>query len=145
MKITRVETFAVPPRWLFCRIETDEGSSAGASPWSRAGPTPSHRRPGDGRTFLVGKDPLRIEDHWQVMTKGGFYRGGAVLTSAVAGIDQALWDITGKALGGRSTSCSAARCATGCASTAGSAATSPREVGDAGRAPRWRPASRRSR
>lgn len=46
--------------------------------------------------YLVGQDPLRIEDHWQVMTKGGFYRGGPVLSSAVSGIDQALWDIKGK-------------------------------------------------
>jgi galactonate dehydratase len=45
---------------------------------------------------LVGRDPLRIEDHWQVLTKGGFYRGGPVLSSAVAGLDQALWDIAGK-------------------------------------------------
>jgi galactonate dehydratase len=47
--------------------------------------------------YLVGQDPLRIEEHWQVLSKGGFYRGGPVLSSAVAGIDQALWDIAGKA------------------------------------------------
>ena len=49
--------------------------------------------------YLIGQDPLRIEDHWQVLTKGGFYRGGPVLSSAVAGIDQALWDIAGKTYG----------------------------------------------
>src|SRR3990170_4025115 len=49
--------------------------------------------------YLVGCDAVRIEDHWQVLTKGGFYRGGPVLSSAVAGIDQALWDIAGKHLG----------------------------------------------
>jgi galactonate dehydratase len=49
--------------------------------------------------YLLGEDPLRIEDHWQVLTKGGFYRGGPVLSSAVAGIDQALWDIAGQAYG----------------------------------------------
>jgi galactonate dehydratase len=48
---------------------------------------------------IAGEDPLRIEDHWQVLTKAGFYRGGAILASAVAGIDQALWDIAGKARG----------------------------------------------
>src|SRR5690606_4425429 len=46
-----------------------------------------------------GQDPLRIEDHWQVLTKGGFYRGGPVLSSAVAGLDQALWDIAGQVYG----------------------------------------------
>src|SRR4029453_5463160 len=49
--------------------------------------------------YLIGEDPLRIEHHWQVLTKGGFYRGGPILSSAVAGIDQALWDIAGKTYG----------------------------------------------
>jgi galactonate dehydratase len=49
--------------------------------------------------YLIGEDPLKIENHWQVLTKGGFYRGGPVLSSAVAGIDQALWDIAGKTYG----------------------------------------------
>jgi galactonate dehydratase len=49
--------------------------------------------------YLVGQDPARIEEHWQVLAKGGFYRGGVVLNSALAGIDQALWDIAGKTHG----------------------------------------------
>jgi galactonate dehydratase len=49
--------------------------------------------------YLVGRDATHIEDHWQALTKGGFYRGGPVLSSAVSGIDQALWDIAGRALG----------------------------------------------
>jgi L-alanine-DL-glutamate epimerase-like enolase superfamily enzyme len=47
----------------------------------------------------VGKDPRHIEDLWSVMYRGGFYRGGPILMSAIAGIDQALWDIKGKDLG----------------------------------------------
>jgi galactonate dehydratase len=46
--------------------------------------------------YLTGKDPMNIEDHWNVMYRGGFYRGGPILMSAIAGIDQALWDIKGK-------------------------------------------------
>ncbi|MDJ1134570.1 galactonate dehydratase [Streptomyces iconiensis] len=100
MKITRVETFALPPRWLFCRIETDDGLVGWGEPVveGRADTvrTAVHELAGQ---FLVGADPLRIEDHWQLMTKGSFYRGGPVLSSAVAGLDQALWDIAGKAYG----------------------------------------------
>ncbi|GAA2079480.1 galactonate dehydratase [Streptomyces albiaxialis] len=100
MKITRVETFAVPPRWLFCRIETDDGLVGWGEPVleGRADTvrTAVHELAGQ---FLMGADPLRIEDHWQVMSKGSFYRGGPVLSSAVAGLDQALWDLAGKAYG----------------------------------------------
>ncbi|WP_419995620.1 galactonate dehydratase [Streptomyces boninensis] len=100
MKITRVETFAVPPRWLMCRIETDDGLVGWGEPVveGRADTvrTAVHEL---AEQFLVGADPLRIEDHWQLMTKGSFYRGGPVLSSAVAGLDQALWDIAGKAYG----------------------------------------------
>jgi galactonate dehydratase len=49
--------------------------------------------------ILLGKSPLRIEDHWQTMYRSGFYRGGPILMSAMAGIDQALWDIKGKQQG----------------------------------------------
>jgi galactonate dehydratase len=100
VKITRVETFAVPPRWLFCRIETDDGLVGWGEPVveGRAGTVRAavHEL---ADQFLVGADPLRIEDHWQLMTKGSFYRGGPVFSSAVAGLDQALWDIAGKAYG----------------------------------------------
>ncbi|MEV6108887.1 galactonate dehydratase [Streptomyces sp. NPDC051940] len=100
MRITRVETFAVPPRWLFCRIETDDGLVGWGEPVvegrAETVRTAVHELAGQ---FLLGADPLRIEDHWQVMTKGSFYRGGPVLSSAVAGLDQALWDLAGKFYG----------------------------------------------
>jgi len=54
---------------------------------------------GEMMDHIIGRDPMHIERHWQRMMKGGFYRGGAILNSAVSGIDQALWDITGKKLG----------------------------------------------
>jgi galactonate dehydratase len=46
--------------------------------------------------YILNEDPLQIQDHWQTMYRGGFYRGGPILMSAIAGIDQALWDIKGK-------------------------------------------------
>ena len=50
-------------------------------------------------SYLIGKDPMRINDIWNVLYRGGFYRGGPILMSAISGIDQALWDIKGKAMG----------------------------------------------
>ncbi|MCX7521823.1 galactonate dehydratase [Microbacterium sp. STN6] len=98
LRIARVETFLVPPRWLFVRIETEDGI-VGWGEASLEGFSESVRTAiTQFAEYLVGRDPLTIEDHWQVLTKGGFYRGGPILSSAVSGIDQALWDIAGRAL-----------------------------------------------
>lgn len=98
-RIAHVETFLVAPRWLFVRVETESGLVG----WGEAtceGRSETVRTAVDQLAELVvGRDALRIEDHWQVMTKGSFYRGGPILASAVAGIDQALWDIAGKHFG----------------------------------------------
>lgn len=99
MKITGLETFLVPPRWLFLRVDTDEGLVGWGEPIVEGRARTVQAAVGELAAYLIGEDPLRIEDHWQVLTKGGFYRGGPVLSSAVAGIDQALWDIAGKAYG----------------------------------------------
>lgn len=99
MKIISVETFLVPPRWLFCRIATDDGVVGWGEPVVEGRAATVRTAVHELADLIVGEDPLRIEDHWQVLTKGGFYRGGPVLSSAVAGIDQALWDIAGKVRG----------------------------------------------
>ncbi|WP_327291859.1 galactonate dehydratase [Streptomyces sp. NBC_01198] len=99
MKISRVETFLVAPRWLFCRVETDEGLVGWGEPVVEGRAEVVRAAVDVLAEQLIGQDPLRIQDHWQVLTKGGFYRGGPVLSSAVAGLDQALWDIAGKAYG----------------------------------------------
>jgi galactonate dehydratase len=99
MKVTGVETFLVPPRWLFIQVTTDEGVSGWGEPIVEGRAETVRAAVGELADLLVGQDPLRIEDNWQVLTKGGFYRGGPVLSSAVAGIDQALWDIAGKVHG----------------------------------------------
>ncbi|MGX1673096.1 galactonate dehydratase [Streptomyces sp. NPDC055400] len=99
MKIARIETFLAPPRWMFVRVETDEGVVGWGEPVVEGRAEPVRAAVEVLAEYLVGQDPLRIEDHWQVMTKGGFYRGGPVLSSAVAGLDQALWDIKGKTYG----------------------------------------------
>ncbi|MBO0811943.1 MAG: galactonate dehydratase [Microlunatus sp.] len=99
MQITALETFLVEPRWLFLAVRTDAGITGWGEPIveGRAATVAAAIEELSG--YLIGKDPSPIEDHWQTLIKGGFYRGGPVLSSAVAGIDQALWDIKGKALG----------------------------------------------
>ena len=99
MRISRIETFLVPPRWLFVRVETDTGIVGWGEPVVEGRSETVRTAVEQLSELLIGADPLRIEDHWQVMTKGSFYRGGAILASAVAGLDQALWDIAGKSLG----------------------------------------------
>jgi galactonate dehydratase len=99
MKIVRIETFLLPPRWLFLRVETDEGIVGWGEPIVEGRAETVATAIGELSELLIGADPRPIEDHWQVLAKGGFYRGGPVLSSALAGIDQALWDIKGKALG----------------------------------------------
>ena len=99
MKIGRIETFYVPPRWLFVRVESDDGAVG----WGEAS-LEGHAEAVDGafealRDRFLGHDAQRIEDIWQIGYRGGFYRGGPILTSAISGIDQALWDIKGKRLG----------------------------------------------
>lgn len=99
MKITSIETFLVAPRWLFCRVATDEGIVGWGEPVVEGRAETVRAAVRELEPLLIGSDPLRIEDTWQLMSKGTFYRGGPVLSSAVAGIDQALWDIAGKYLG----------------------------------------------
>ena len=96
MKVIAVESFLVPPEWLFVRIGTDEGVNG----WGEAG-LPFRRTAvaaaiDELAEFLVGESPLKIEDHWQVLSKVGFFRGGAIISSAVAALDCALWDIAGR-------------------------------------------------
>lgn len=99
MKITKMSTFPVPPRWLFLKIETDEGISGWGEPVLEGRASTVAAMVNELSHYLIGKDPRNIEDLWTVMYRGGFYRGGGVHMSAIAGIDQALWDIKGKALG----------------------------------------------
>lgn len=97
--ITCVETFLVAPRWLFVRVETSGGlvgwGEASCEGRSETVRTAVHQL----AEYLIGQDPFRIEDHWQVMSKGSFYRHGVILSSAVSGLDQALWDLLGKSVG----------------------------------------------
>ena len=99
MKITKLTTFIVPPRWCFLKVETDQGVTGWGEPVVEGRAHTVAAAVEELSDYLIGKDPRNIEDIWTVLYRGGFYRGGAVHMSALAGIDQALWDIKGKALG----------------------------------------------
>ncbi len=99
MKITQLKTYRLAPRWMFLKIETDAGITGWGEPVIEGKARSVETAVQEFAPYLVGQDPARINDLWQVMYRGGFYRGGAILMSAIAGIDQALWDIKGKALG----------------------------------------------
>ncbi|WP_454828601.1 galactonate dehydratase [Pseudoxanthomonas wuyuanensis] len=99
MKIVRLSTYHAAPRWLFLKIETDEGITGWGEPVIEGRARTVEAAVHELSEYLIGQDPSRINDIWQTLYRGGFYRGGAVLMSAIAGIDQALWDIKGKALG----------------------------------------------
>jgi galactonate dehydratase len=96
MKISKYELFLVPPRWLFLKIETDEGITGWGEPVIEGKAATVKTAVDELMENLIGKNPMNIEDHWSMMYRSGFYRGGPILMSAIAGIDQALWDIKGK-------------------------------------------------
>lgn len=99
MKIVKLETFRVVPRWLMLRLETDDGLAGWGEPVveGRAGTTEACVH--ELSPYVIGSDPRDVENIWQTLYRGGFYRGGPILTSALSGIDQAVWDIKAKALG----------------------------------------------
>lgn len=96
MKITAFSTWIVPPRWLFLKIETDVGLVGWGEPVVEGRAHTVETAVHEMMESLIGRDPSRIEDIWQELYRTAFYRGGPILMSAIAGIDQALWDIKGK-------------------------------------------------
>jgi len=98
-KISKVELFTVPPRWLFLKVTTDDGLIGWGEPIVEGRAETVKTAVEELSDYLIGKDAGQIEDLWQVMYRGGFYRGGPILTSAMSGIEQALWDIKGKRFG----------------------------------------------
>lgn len=96
MKISRISAYLVRPRWCFVEIETDTGPTG----WGEAvieGKASSVRACVEEMTeYLLGRDPMDIEDIWALLYRAAFYRGGPILMSAISGIDQALWDIKGR-------------------------------------------------
>lgn len=99
MKITELKLLHIEPRWLVLRVETDSGIVGYGEPIVEGKARTVEAAVRELEPILVGADPRRIEHIWQQAYRGGFYREGPVLMSAISGVDQALWDIKGKALG----------------------------------------------
>src|SRR5215210_7891205 len=99
MLITRLERMLVKPRWLFLKIHTDEGLIGLGEPILEGRALTVAQAVAEVEPYLVGKDPTRVMHHWQAIYKHAFYRGGPILTSALSGIEHALWDLAGKAVG----------------------------------------------
>jgi galactonate dehydratase len=99
VKITKLETFLVKPRWLFLKVHTDVGVVGLGEPVTEGRALTCATAVKELEPYLIGKDPRAVVHHWQAIYRHAFYRGGPILTSALSGVDQALWDIKGKLLG----------------------------------------------
>ena len=96
MRIASLELFTVPPRWLFLKVSTDDGYAGWGEPIVEGQAGTVRGAVEDMADFLIGRDPRHIEDIWQTLFRARFYRGGPVMMSAIAGLNQALWDLKGK-------------------------------------------------
>ncbi len=96
MKIKTIELFKVEPRWLFVKITTDSGITGWGEPIVEGRADTVAAAVEEMSDYLIGRNAGDIEDIWQTLYRGTFYRGGPVICSAMSGIEQALWDIKGK-------------------------------------------------
>lgn len=98
IKVTKLETFVLKNSWVFVKISTD----AGITGWGEMLKDDAKACAAGAlevADYLVGQDPLRVVFHWEAIHRGAFYRGGPIKSAISSGIDQALWDIKGKAFG----------------------------------------------
>ena len=100
MKITDIKTFIYKPtwNWFFVKIETDEGIYG----WGEATTGNLDQEMvaciKSLSNYLIGKDPRDIELHWSLMFRNAYWRPGFVVSSAMSGLEMAMWDILGKSL-----------------------------------------------
>ena len=99
LKIAKMELFKVQPRWLFLKMTTEDGLCGWGEPVVEGRAESVRACVEELSEYVIGRSAMDIEDIFQTLYRGGFYRGGPVLTSAISGIEQALWDIKGKAFG----------------------------------------------
>ena len=101
MKITDIKTFVVDcfrTNWVFVKVYTDEGLSGVGEGTLEYKEKALCGAIDHLRDYLIGKDPLQIEKHYHDIYRDAYWRGGAVLMSALSAVEMALWDILGKYL-----------------------------------------------
>jgi galactonate dehydratase len=98
LQIEKIELFKVPPRWLFLKMTVKNGIVGWGEPVVEGRAATVEACVNELAQFVIGRSANDIEDIWQTLYRGGFYRGGPILMSALSGIDQALWDIKGRHL-----------------------------------------------
>ena len=96
MKITKIELINIKPRWMILKMYTDCDIIGLGEPVLEGHNKSVEAVVREFEDYLIGKDPMQIENHVQALYKGGFYRGGPLMMSAISGIEQAMWDIKGK-------------------------------------------------
>jgi len=87
VKITKLETFLIKPRWIFLKIHTDAGVTGLGEPLLEGRALTIKTAIQEIEPYLLGKDPRNVVHHWQAIYRHAFYRGGPILTSALSGID----------------------------------------------------------
>ncbi len=102
MKVTDIKTFIVDcyrTNWVFVKVYTDEGINGVGEATLEYKEKALVGAVEHIKEYLVGKDPRQIEKHWHDIYRDAYWRGGAVLMSALSAVEMALWDILGKSLG----------------------------------------------
>lgn len=101
MKITDIKTFTVDcfrTNWVFVKVYTDEGIDGVGEATLEYKEKALWGAVEHIKEYLVGQNPLDIEKHWHCIYRDAYWRGGAVLMSALSAVETALWDILGKSL-----------------------------------------------
>ena len=99
MKIDTIDQYFPQKRTRLLKITTNTGLVGWGETTLEGKPKSTVAAVEEIAEYLIGKDPLLIEHHWQHIYRSAFYRGGSVVMTALSGIDQALWDIAGKHYG----------------------------------------------